>query len=158
VKEKLRALEAAEAPGAASEAGATGEGFDLILIGRRQLRSNNSWMHNSHRLVKGPDRCTVIMHPEDAARLGLAAAQRVRVSSRVGSIELGLAVSDEVMPGVVSIPHGWGHDRPGVALQTAAQHPGASVNDLTDETLLDELCGNAALNGVPVRVEALDRA
>jgi len=158
VKEKLRALEAAEAPGAASEAGATGEGFDLILIGRRQLRSNNSWMHNSHRLVKGPDRCTVVMHPEDAARLGLAAAQRVRVSSRVGSIELGLAVSDEVMPGVVSIPHGWGHDRPGVALQTAAQHPGASVNDLTDETFLDELCGNAALNGVPVRVEALDRA
>jgi anaerobic selenocysteine-containing dehydrogenase len=128
---------------------------DLVLIGRRHLRSNNSWMHNSHRLVKGPARCTLLMHPDDASRRGLAGGERVRVRSRVGSVEIAVEVSDEVMPGVVSIPHGWGHDRPGVALSTAQRHPGVSVNDLTDDRLLDGVSGNAALNGVPVRVEAV---
>ena len=131
---------------------AAADGFDLTLIGRRHLRSNNSWMHNSRRLVRGADRCTVLMHPADAAARGLADGQRVAVRSRVGCIELPLEVSAEVMPGVVSIPHGWGHDRRGVRLSIAEQHAGASLNDLTDETLLDELTGNAALSGVPVRV------
>ncbi len=130
-------------------------GFDLRLIGRRHLRSNNSWMHNSRRLVKGPARCTVLLHPDDAARRGIAAGQQVRVRSRVGSIELPAELTDEMMPGVISVPHGWGHDRPGVALATAREHAGASVNDLTDDRLLDELSGNAALNGVPVRVDAI---
>jgi anaerobic selenocysteine-containing dehydrogenase len=129
-------------------------GFDLRLIGRRELRSNNSWMHNSHRLVKGRDRCTLLMHPDDASRRSLASNQRVSVRSRVGVIELKVEVSDEVMPGVVSIPHGWGHDRPGIKLRTAEQHAGASINDLTDELAIDALCGNAAFSGVPVRVEA----
>ncbi len=134
-------------------AGADGNGHgDLALIGRRDLRSNNSWMHNSHRLVRGKDRCTVIMHPDDAAARGLTDGQRVQVASRVGCIVLPLAVSDDIMPGVVSIPHGWGHDRPGIGLRVAAQHPGASYNDLSDQDLLDELTGNAALSGVPVRV------
>jgi len=137
------------------DAVATEAGYDLRLIGRRQLRSNNSWMHNSRRLVKGPTRCTVLLHPDDAARRGIAAGQQVVVRSRVGSIELPAELTDEVMPGVVSVPHGWGHDRPGVALATAQEHAGASVNDLTDERLLDELSGNAALNGVPVRVDAV---
>ena len=128
--------------------------YDLQLIGRRHLRSNNSWLHNSHRLVKGPPRCTLLIHPQDAAQRGIAAEQRVNVRSRVGSIALSAELTDEVMPGVVSIPHGWGHGRPGIALATAQSHPGVSVNDLTDDLLLDELCGNAVLNGVPVRVEA----
>jgi anaerobic selenocysteine-containing dehydrogenase len=129
------------------------DGYDLQLIGRRDLRSNNSWMHNSHRLVKGPLRCTLLIHPSDAEKRGLGAGQTARVHSRTGSIALPVEVTDEVMPGVVSIPHGWGHHRPGSALSIAEQHPGVSVNDLTDELLLDELCGNAVLNGVPVRVE-----
>jgi anaerobic selenocysteine-containing dehydrogenase len=132
-------------------AGRPGDG-DLLLIGRRQLRSNNSWMHNSLRLVKGRDRCTLLMHPEDAAQRGLTNEQRVRVSSRVGCVVLHLTVSDEIMRGVVSIPHGWGHDREGIRLETAARHAGASINDLTDELAIDGLCGNAALSGIPVRV------
>src|SRR4030095_11784179 len=87
---------------------------ELLLVGRRDLRSNNSWMHNSLRLVKGPERCTLLMHPDDADRRSLLSDQRVRVSSRVGTVELKLEVTDEMMPGVVSIPHGWGHDRPGI--------------------------------------------
>jgi anaerobic selenocysteine-containing dehydrogenase len=133
---------------------ATEGGFDLQLIGRRQLRSNNSWMHNSHRLVKGRNRCTMLMHPADAARRALASGATIKVSSRVGSIEVELALSEEMMPGVVSIPHGWGHDRAGIQLDTARKHPGASINDLTDELRLDALTGNAAFSGVPVRVEA----
>jgi anaerobic selenocysteine-containing dehydrogenase len=141
-----------DADAVATEAAA---GYDLRLIGRRHLRSNNSWMHNSRRLVKGPARCTVLLHPEDAARRGIAAGQRVVVRSRVGSIELPAELTDEMMPGVVSVPHGWGHDRPGAQLATAREHAGVSVNDLTDDRLLDALSGNAALNGVPVRVEAV---
>jgi anaerobic selenocysteine-containing dehydrogenase len=127
----------------------------LLLIGRRHLRSNNSWMHNSLRLVRGKDRCTLLMHPDDAARLGVAEEGRVAVVSRVGRIEVSLELSDEVMPGVVSLPHGWGHHRTGTRLSVAEQHPGASINDLTDDSLVDELCGNAVLSGVPVRVEPL---
>jgi anaerobic selenocysteine-containing dehydrogenase len=134
-----------------SLAEAGGEGA-LELIGRRDLRSNNSWMHNSRRLVKGRDRCTLWIHPDDAARLGVTTGTRVRVSSRVGTVEAPAEVTHDVMPGVVSLPHGWGHDRPGIRLQVAAAHAGVSVNDLTDETLVDEPSGNASLSGVPVRV------
>lgn len=127
---------------------------DLVLIGRRHVRSNNSWMHNYHRLVKGKPRHQLLMHPDDLARRGLSDGQRVRVRSRVGSIEVEVAASLEMMPGVVSLPHGWGHGRPGVMMAIAAELPGASANDLTDERFLDAVSGNAALNGVPVEVVA----
>jgi hypothetical protein len=125
----------------------------FALIGRRDIRTNNSWMHNSERLVKGRDRCTMLMHPDDATRLGLRNGQRVLVTSRVGRVEVPLETADRMMPGVVSLPHGWGHDRPGVRLRVAARHAGASMNDLTDELELDALSGNAAFSGVRVRVE-----
>jgi anaerobic selenocysteine-containing dehydrogenase len=127
---------------------------ELLLIGRRHVRSNNSWMHNYHRLVKGKPRHQLLMHPDDVARLGLLDGQRVKVSSRVGEVEVEVAASLEMMPGVVSLPHGWGHAREGVQLGIASALPGASVNDLTDERLLDRLSGNAALNAVPVQVVA----
>jgi anaerobic selenocysteine-containing dehydrogenase len=124
----------------------------LELIGRRELRSNNSWMHNCERLVKGRDRCTLLMNPGDAARRGFANGQRVRVSSRVGVLEAALEVSDEMRPGVVSLPHGWGHGREGTSLRVATANPGVSVNDLTDELRVDPFCGTAAFSGVPVEV------
>ena len=127
----------------------------LLLIGRRNLRSNNSWMHNSQRLVKGPEACTLIMHPRDAESRGLVDGQRVTVESRVGKLEVPLAVSSEVGHGVVSLPHGWGHGRDGVALAVAGAHAGVSANDLTDEHELDALSGNAVFSGVPVRVARL---
>jgi anaerobic selenocysteine-containing dehydrogenase len=127
---------------------------DLLLIGRRQLRSNNSWMHNSQRLVKGKPQCTILMHPTDAAHRHLTSGEKVVVRSRVGSIAVPLEVSEEMMPGVVSIPHGWGHDRLGNKLEVAQQHAGASINDLTDNLTIDALCGTAAFNGTPVAVNA----
>jgi anaerobic selenocysteine-containing dehydrogenase len=129
----------------------------LTLIGRRDLRSNNSWMHNSQRLVKGPRRCTLKMHPDDASSRALSQGQRVRVRSRAGAVEVELDVSDEMMPGVVSLPHGWGHDRPGVRLAVATEHAGASLNDLTDELRVDTVTGNADF-GVSVSVERADAA
>jgi anaerobic selenocysteine-containing dehydrogenase len=122
----------------------------FLLIGRRHLRSNNSWMHNSERLVKGKERCTVMVNRGDAAALGLMDGQMVEVRSRVGCITLPTELTDDIMPGVVSIPHGWGHNRPGIRLDVAQQHPGASLNDLTDEQALDELTGNAAFSAIPV--------
>jgi anaerobic selenocysteine-containing dehydrogenase len=124
----------------------------LRLVGRRQLRSNNSWMHNSLRLVKGPARCTLLMNPADAAARGLSPGEAVVVESRVGAIPLPLEVSEEMMAGTVSIPHGWGHARPGVVAQVATAHPGASINDVTDELAVDALTGGAAFSGVPVQV------
>jgi anaerobic selenocysteine-containing dehydrogenase len=129
----------------------------LLLIGRRQLRSNNSWMHNSERLVKGntaKPQCSILMHPADAANRDLLPGQKVVVRSRVGSIVLPVEVSEEIMPGVVSIPHGWGHDRDGNQQTVAQQHAGASINDLTDHQNIDALCGTAAFNGTPVTVAA----
>jgi anaerobic selenocysteine-containing dehydrogenase len=120
----------------------------MLLIGRRDLRSNNSWMHNVNLLVSGPDRCTILVHPEDAERLGLGA--RATVSTANGSIELPVHVTDEIMPGVVSIPHGWGHDDPGARLRVAARHAGANSNVLADDQLVDPVSGNAVLNGIPV--------
>jgi anaerobic selenocysteine-containing dehydrogenase len=125
---------------------------ELVLIGRRQLRSNNSWMHNAPRLMRGPDRCTLMLHPNDAASRGIAAGDRVVVRSAVGEVTVPAEVTIDVMPGVASLPHGFGHARPGVGQSLAAQKPGASYNDLADPERLDDLTGNAALSGVPVEV------
>jgi anaerobic selenocysteine-containing dehydrogenase len=125
----------------------------LVLIGRRELRSNNSWMHNSERLVRGKPACTLLMHPADAARLGIGDGQRVRITSRTGSVEVDAELSDDLMPGVVSLPHGWGHSREGIRLRTAQRYPGVSANDVTDDGAVDALSGNAAFNGTPVEVE-----
>ena len=127
----------------------------LQLIGRRQLRSNNSWMHNTERLLRGKPQCTMLMHPGDAAHRNLTSGQNVVVKSRVGSVEVPLEISDEIMPGVVSIPHGWGHDRLGINLSVAQQYAGSSINDLTDPLAIDTLCGTAAFNGILVTVEAI---
>jgi len=124
----------------------------LVLTGRRELRSNNSWCHNSLRLVKGPARCTLRMHPDDAAPRGIVAGDRVRIASRAGEVTAPVELSDEMMRGVVSLPHGWGHDRPGVRLSVASAHAGVSVNDVTDAQVIDALCGTASLTGVAVEV------
>jgi anaerobic selenocysteine-containing dehydrogenase len=122
----------------------------FVLVGRRQLRSNNSWLHNMPTLVKGKPRCTVHVHPDDASRLGLVDGEPAAVSSRVGEVEIPVEVTDAVMPGVVSIPHGWGHDEPGVRMTVASEHAGTNSNVLADEELMDPLSGNAVLNGIPV--------
>ena len=124
----------------------------LVLIGRRQLRSNNSWMHNLRPLVKGKDRCTMQVNPEDAERLGLIDGERARLTSETGSIEAPVEVTDAIRAGVVSIPHGWGHDAPGVQLGVAREHAGVNSNVLSDTSLIDPLSGNAVLNGIPVEV------
>jgi anaerobic selenocysteine-containing dehydrogenase len=126
----------------------------LVLIGRRQLRSNNSWLHNSARLVKGPARCTLLVHPDDAKRLGLRDGGRARVATSRGEVVAVVAITDEIMRGVVSLPHGWGHHRPGTRLGVASAHAGVSLNDLTDEMRLDRLTGNAAFSATPVDVAA----
>ena len=130
-----------------------GEPAPLTLIGRRHLRSNNSWLHNSARLVKGKPRCTLLMHPRDAADRGLATGDDVRLRSAAGEVVVPVEVSDELMAGVISLPHGWGHDRPGVRLGVASAHAGVSVNDVTDPGFVDELSGTAALFGLAVTVE-----
>ena len=125
---------------------------DLRLIGRRHLRSNNSWMHNFHRLVKGKDRTQLLMHPDDMAARGIVDGMTVTISSRVAALEVTASACTDMLPGVVSLPHGYGHKRPGVRLHVAAELPGISMNDLTDEQAIDPLSGNAVLNGVPVDV------
>lgn len=134
------------------ESGAADLDGQLLLIGRRELRSNNSWMHNAPVLMGGRERCTLMMNPDDAAHRGLEDGATVRVTSRVGSIDVPLQVTDDLARGVVSLPHGYGHARPGVQLRLATEHPGASINDLTDDQRVDALSGNAAFSGVPVRV------
>ncbi|WP_205699070.1 molybdopterin-dependent oxidoreductase [Conexibacter sp. SYSU D00693] len=124
----------------------------LVLIGRRHLRSNNSWMHNLPLLARGPERCTLLVHPDDAARLGLLDGARACVRSRVGEVEVPVEVTDEIRQGVVSLPHGWGHDAPGSRMRVAAERPGVSSNVLTDELDLEPLTGTAVLNGIPVEV------
>jgi anaerobic selenocysteine-containing dehydrogenase len=130
----------------------------LLLVGRRHLRSNNSWMHNLPLLVRGPERCTLQVHPEDAARLGLADGARATVRSRVGALEAPVEVTDEVRPGVVSLPHGWGHDLEGVELGVARAHAGTNSNVLTDEEHVEPLTGTAVLNGIPVEVSPVAAA
>jgi anaerobic selenocysteine-containing dehydrogenase len=124
--------------------------FDLLLIGRREIRTNNSWLHNSHRMVKGKERCIAFVNPVDAEARHISDGDLVSVKSKVGLIELPVSLSDDMMPGVISIPHGWGHVMEDIRLSVAAEHPGVNVNLLTDENFLDVLSGNAALNGVPV--------
>lgn len=125
----------------------------MMLIGRRDLRSNNSWMHNLHVLVKGKNRCTLHIHPDDATRLGLSEGELATVASRVGSLDIPVEITDTIMPGVVSIPHGWGHNQPGTQMQIAREHAGVNINILTDEESFDLLSGNAVLSGTAVKVE-----
>ena len=127
-------------------------GDELILIGRRHLRSNNSWCHNSTRLVKGKPRCTLLINPADAAARGIADGDTVELASKVGKVRVPAEVSDEIMAGVVSLPHGWGHDKEGIRLSVASATPGASVNDVTSEELYDKVSGNAAFSGLGVAV------
>lgn len=130
---------------------------EMVLIGRRHLRSNNSWLHNIPELVRGSNTCTLQLNPDDADRLGVRAGDSVRVSSRTGAIEAVAEPTDTVMPGVVSLPHGWGHDRPGTRTRVAHRHAGVNVNAVTDEQEIDPLSGNAVFNGVPVTVEPAAR-
>jgi anaerobic selenocysteine-containing dehydrogenase len=126
----------------------------LVLIGRRQLRSNNSWMHNLNVLVKGNDnRCTLQIHPDDAARFEIADGEAARVTSRVGSVEAPVEITDAMMPGVISLPHGWGHSEPGTSMRVAALHAGVNSNRLADEAAVEPLSGAAILNGIAVTVE-----
>jgi anaerobic selenocysteine-containing dehydrogenase len=125
----------------------------MVLIGRRQLRSNNSWMHNVPTMMRGSNRCTLLMNPEDAERLALQAGDVAKVRSHAGEVETSVEITDEMMPGVVSLPHGWGHDAAGVQLSVARKAGGASFNDLSDEQLVDPLSGNAVLNSIPVTVK-----
>ncbi len=126
-------------------------GDDLLLIGRRHQRDNNSWMHNTGRLTKGRPRHHLLIHPDDLAARGLTDGTTVTVASRVGSVQVEVRATDEMMPGVVSLPHGYGHSRVGTRTPGADLVPGVSINDLTDPELLD-MSGNAAFNGVPVTV------
>ncbi len=127
----------------------------LVLIGRRHVRNNNSWLANSHRLAKGPNRCTLMIAPADAEARGIGDGDLVAVSSSAGRIEIAAEVTNQVMPGVVSMPHGFGHCRPGVQLSVAQSRPGASINDLTERGRIDPLSGNAALVGTPVTVVSI---
>ncbi len=129
----------------------------LRLIGRRQLRSSNSWLHNLPGLVSGKPRCTLLIHPDDAAARGIGSGDRVDIESRIGVITAPAELSDRIRLGVVSLPHGWGHHRPGVRLSVAAAHPGVSANDITDELACDELSGNASFSGIPVEVRKAER-
>ena len=123
-----------------------------MLVGRRDLRSNNSWMHNVNVLVKGKERCTLNVHPDDAERFGLTDGGEATVASRVGSLVIPVEVTTDILRGVVSIPHGWGHSLPGVRAGIAVGRPGVNTNVLTDPEQLDPLSGNAVLNGIPVTV------
>ena len=124
----------------------------LVLISRRHLRSNNSWMHNVKVLVKGKDRCTLLVHPDDADGIGLADGSVARVSTEIGSVEVPVEVSAEMMPGVVSLPHGWGHGLDGVQLSVAKEFAGVNNNLLAPGDLVDEISGNAIVNGIKVEV------
>jgi anaerobic selenocysteine-containing dehydrogenase len=125
---------------------------ELVLVSRRHLRSNNSWLHNVEPLVRGRDRCTLLIHPEDAARTGVSDGALARVTSDAGAVEVAVQVSDEMLPGVVSLPHGWGHDKPGTRMGVARKHAGVNSNVLAPGTLTDPVSNNAVVNGIPVRV------
>jgi anaerobic selenocysteine-containing dehydrogenase len=125
---------------------------DLVLISRRHLRSNNSWLHNVPALVKGKDRCTLFMHPEDAARKGLADGDLARVASEAGAVEVPVELTDAIMTGVVSMPHGWGHGKSGTRMSVANEHAGVNTNILSPGDFVDAISGNAAVNGFPVTV------
>ncbi|MFQ5458394.1 MAG: molybdopterin dinucleotide binding domain-containing protein, partial [Myxococcota bacterium] len=128
------------------------EARGLQLIGRREIRTNNSWMHNAPSLMKGKRGCDLFVNPGDAGRLGLADGGDAEIASRVGKLRVRVRVTDAVMPGVVSLPHGWGHDRDGADLKIAAGNPGVSINDLIDESVAEPLASASIMNGVPVDV------
>jgi anaerobic selenocysteine-containing dehydrogenase len=142
ITSRLDALAAEPVPDASS----------FVVVGRRHLRTNNSWMHNVPSLVKGRELCTLVVNRADAQRLGLVDGGKAQVTSRVGKVELTVEVTDDIAPGVVSIPHGWGHDRPGAELSVASRHAGVNANVLTDDLHVDPLSGTAVLNGVPVDI------
>jgi len=125
---------------------------ELVLVSRRQLRSNNSWLHNVPALMTGRERCTLLVHPRDARRLGLREGSCARVRSKVGELAVPVEISDEMMPGVVCLPHGFGHHRPGTRLRVASARPGVCNNLLAPGELLDRPSGNAVVNGIPVEV------
>jgi len=125
---------------------------EFLLVSRRTLRSNNSWMHNSARLVKGKADCTLIINAADAARLGLERGRSALVSTSIGEVKVPVEVTEDMMPGVVSMPFGWGHNREGVKLRVAREHSGVNVNEVTDEKMYDAFSGISMLDGIPVRV------
>jgi len=125
------------------------------LISRRHLRNNNSWMHNSTLLMTGRERCTLLIHPVDAEQLNIENHQQVTVTSTIDSIQIPIEISDEMMPGVVSIPHGFGHHRKGTNIKLAQENAGVSINDLTNDKLIDSLTGNANLSGTKVKIEVI---
>jgi anaerobic selenocysteine-containing dehydrogenase len=127
----------------------------LLLIGRRHVRSNNSWMHNVESLVSGRSRCTLLMHPDDASARSLTTGETCEVRSRVGALQVELETTEAMMPGVVSLPHGWGHDVPGIRMAVARAHAGVPSNVLSDDRVIDPASGNAVLNGIPVEVSAI---
>ena len=127
---------------------------DVTLIGRRHVRSNNSWMHNIEVLVRGKQRCTLLLSEHDADVLGVKSGDDIRVTSRVGTVDAPVEVTANIMPGVVSLPHGWGHNVPGSRMQVAATHAGVNSNALTDAAVIDPLSGNAALNAIPVTLSS----
>lgn len=148
------ALTDAALPASARTSG--GDGRPLIAIGRRDVRSNNSWMHNLHTLIKGPERCLALVHPQDAEAAGVADGTLARLS---GAGDRGITVrvkySEDMRPGVLSLPHGWGHDLPGTGQRLAGEHPGANLNALLDEQARDPLSGTSVLSGVPVRLQPM---
>ena len=152
VLDEVRALAATVRAG---DAWAPQDG-ELLLIGRRHQRDNNSWLHNVPRLTRGRARHQLLIHPDDAAARGIADGARAHVASAAGEVEVEVALTDDMMPGVVSLPHGYGHDRAGVELDHATTLPGVSINDLTDPDRVESLAANAVLNGVPVRVKRAD--
>jgi anaerobic selenocysteine-containing dehydrogenase len=125
---------------------------DFVLVGRRNLRSNNSWMHNINVLTKGKAQCTLQIHPLDAATLGVGVADQVLVTSRVGEVVAPVEITEGIREGVVSLPHGFGHDLDGIAMQVAQARPGVNSNLLADEEAIDPLSGTAVFNGIPVRL------
>jgi len=130
----------------------TPDADEFMLVGRRHLRSNNSWMHNINVLVKGKDRCTLTVHPDDAAKLGLVNGGYAKVTSRVGSVEAPVEISEDIRPGVVSLPHGWGHGVEGTRMAIASEHAGVNSNVLADHEAFDPLSGTSVLNGIPVTI------
>lgn len=132
---------------------ARNEKYPFDLIGRRLVKSHNTWTQNSDRLVKGKNPCTLEVHPKDAQDLGLTKGQKVKLSSAVGAIEIEVTITDDIQQGVLSMPQGWGHNQTGTKMSVAATQPGVSINDLTDANRIDLLTGNAALNGTPVAIK-----
>jgi anaerobic selenocysteine-containing dehydrogenase len=130
----------------------------IVLIGRRELRSNNSWMHNVPALMKGDDPCTLLIHPDDATRLGLSDGDLAHVTSSASSIEAPVQITPDIMPGVVSLPHGWGHDQPGTRMRVANARHGVNINRLMSNLTIDPLSGNATLNAIPVEITLARRS